>query len=77
MNYFKIRFLKDNQPKGRPYTYAFNGELSAGDKVELPNGKHGIVEGVADMEEVERYGADKIKEIVGKYEENANEAEPV
>lgn len=73
MNYYKVKFLKGNQPQGRPYTYAFNGELSAGDKVELPNGKHGIVEGVADTKEVEKFGVDKIKEIVGKYEESANE----
>lgn len=66
MNYYKVKFLKDNQPQGRPYTYAFNGELSAGDKVELPNGKHGVVEGVADMKEVEKFGVDRIKEIVGK-----------
>lgn len=69
MNYYKVKFLKDNQPQGKPYTYAFDGELSAGDKVELPNGKHGVVEGVADMEEVEKFGADRIKEIVGKYVE--------
>lgn len=75
MNYYSVRFLKDNQPQGRPYTYAFGSELSAGDKVELPNGKHGVVEGVADMEEVEKFGADRIKEIVGKYEESVNEAE--
>lgn len=75
MNYYKVKFLKDGQPQGRPYTYAFNGELSAGDKVELPNGKHGVVECVADMGEVEKFGADRIKEIVGKYEESANEAE--
>lgn len=68
MNYYSVRFLKDNQPQGRPYTYAFGSELSAGDKVELPNGKHGVVDGAADMEEVERFGADRIKEIVGKCE---------
>lgn len=66
MNYYKVKFLKDSQPQGRPYTYAFNGELFAGDKVELPNGKHGVVDGVAGMEEVEQFGMDKIKEIVGK-----------
>lgn len=66
MNYYKVKFLKNNQPQGGPYTYAFDGELSAGDKVELPNGKHGVVEGVADMEEVEKFGADRIKEIAGK-----------
>lgn len=66
MNYYKVKFLKDNQPQGRPYTYAFNGELSAGDKVELPNGKHGVVDGVADMEEVEKFGMDRIKKIMGK-----------
>lgn len=71
MNYYKAKFLKDNQPQGRPYTYAFNGELSAGDKVELPNGKHGVVEGAADMEEVEKFGVDRIKGIVGKYVEPA------
>lgn len=75
MNYYKVKFLKSNQPQGRPYTYAFNGELSAGDKVELPNGKHGVVEGVAGIEEVEKFGVDRIKEIVEKFEENANEAE--
>lgn len=69
MNYYKVKFLKGNQPQGRPYTYAFDGELSAGDKVELPNGKHGVVEGVAVMEEVEKFGTDRIKEIVGKYVE--------
>lgn len=75
MNYYKVKFLKGNQPQGKPYTYAFNGELSAGDKVELPNGKHGVVEGVADMEEVERFGADKIKKIVGKYVEPVDAGE--
>lgn len=66
MNYYKVKFLKNNQPQGRPYTYAFDGELSAGDKVELTDGKHGVVEGVADMKEVEKFGVDRIKEIVGK-----------
>ena len=69
MNFFKVKFLKNGQAQGRSYTYKSSLELAPGDKVEFPGGSHGVVmDEPVDMEWVESYGADKLKEIVRKVE---------
>ncbi len=69
MNFYKVKFLKNGQAQGRAYTYKSALELAPGDKVELPGGSHGVVlDEPVDMEWVESYGADKLKEIVRKVE---------
>jgi len=67
MNFIKVKFLKNEQPSGRSYTYKSDIVLVVGDKVELDGGKHGIVvDEEVDMNWVETYGADNIKAIVKK-----------
>lgn len=69
MNFFKVKFLKNGQAQGRSYTYKSSLELSPGDKVELPGGKHGVVMNEpVDMAWVEAYGENNLKEIVKKVE---------
>lgn len=77
MNFYKAKYLKNGAPTGRGYTFRSEEELSAGDKCETASGKHvQIVDEPVDMNWVETYGADKVA-VVKKYEESANEAEPM
>jgi len=76
MNYIKAKFLRDDKPSGRAYTYRCEEELKAGDMVTDAKGSKLVVVDEADMEWVDNYGADKVA-VVKKYEESANEAEPM
>lgn len=70
MNFYKVKFLKNGKAQGRAYTYKSSLELVPGDKVELLGGSCGIVlDEPVDMEWVEAYGEEKLKEIVKKVEE--------
>lgn len=70
MNYYKVKFLKNNQPQGMAYTFKSDLDLSAGDTVDLDGGKHGIiVEEPVDLAWVKTYGNENLKEIVGKHED--------
>ncbi len=69
MNFYKVKFLKNGQARGRAYTYKSSLELAPGDKVELPGGSRGVVlDEPVDMAWVEAYGEEKLKEIVKKCE---------
>lgn len=62
----KVRFIKEDKPYGREYTYSSKIPVKIGDMVELPGGGIGIVTSVnVPKKEVEAY-LDKIKKIVGK-----------
>ena len=70
MNFYKVKFLKNGQAQGRAYTYKSSLDLIPGDKVELPNGSHGVIlDEQVDMAWVETYGEEKLKEIIKKVEE--------
>lgn len=68
MQFIKVKFLKNGQPQGRGYTYKSEEELLPGDKVDLGGGRHGVVVGIANEDDVKRIGVDKIKYICGKCE---------
>lgn len=69
MRFIKVKFLKSGQPAGRSYTYKSQLNLEAGDKVELPGGKHAVVvDDPVDMGWVQKYGEENLKEIVKKVE---------
>lgn len=70
MQFIKVKFLKNGQAVGRGYTYRSSIKVKPGDKVELPGGKHAIVvDEPVNAAWINEYGADKVKEIVGKVEE--------
>ena len=76
MNFIKVKFLKDGIVTGRAYTYKSNCDLKTGDKVQINEHKTGIVtDETVDMAWVEIYGAENIKEILGKCEIELKEGE--
>ncbi len=66
----KCRFLKDNVPAGREYTYRSETDVKVGDLVQINSSARGVVT-VVDVpaEEVAAF-ADKLKSIAGKIEAN-------
>ena len=69
MQYIKAKFMKDDKPTGRSYTYACETELKPGDIVTNDKGsKLTVVDEKVDMTFVEAYGADKVG-VVKKYVE--------
>lgn len=73
MNLIKCRFLKDNQPTGKPYTYDSPVAVKPGDIVQINNSAKGIVTEVDVPEmEIEAY-RDKVKTIVGWVEDKPAE----
>ena len=74
MQFIKVKFLKNGVPSGRAYTYGCPVEVAPGEKVRIDATKTGIVvDEPVDMEWIETYGADKIKQIIGKVEEEKND----
>ena len=72
MQYIKAKFMKDDKPIGRAYTYACESELKPGDIVTNDKGsKLTVVDEPVDMAWVEAYGADKVG-VVKKYVEPEN-----
>ena len=73
--YIKAKYLKNDIPTGRSYTFRCEDTISANDKVETADGKHLIVvDEPVDMEWVETYGADKVA-VVKKVEPIQAESE--
>lgn len=73
MQFIKVKFLKNEKAVGRGYTYRSPIEVKPGDKVELPGGKYAVVvDEPVDAAWIRAYGADKVKEIVGKVEEKSD-----
>lgn len=69
MNFYKVKFIKSGQPAGRAYTYKSRLNLAPDDKVELPGSKHAVVvDELVDMDWVQAYGEENLKEIVKKME---------
>lgn len=69
MQFIKAKFMKDNQPSGRSYTYRCEDHVKVDDIVTNEKGsKLVVVDEPVDMTWVETYGADKIG-VVKKYEE--------
>lgn len=69
MQFIKAKFMKDNQPTGRSYTYKCETDLQVGDIVTDAKGsKLVVVDEEVDMALVETYGADNI-DVVKKYVE--------
>lgn len=69
MQYIKAKFLKEEKPTGRAYTYRTEDDVKPGDVVTDPKGsKLMVVDETVDIEWIRAYGADKVG-IVKKYEE--------
>lgn len=69
MHFIKAKFMKDNQPVGRSYTYRCEDDVKVDDIVTNDKGsKLVVVDEEVDMAWVETYGTDKIG-VVKKYEE--------
>lgn len=71
--FVKVKFLKDNNPHGRAYTYrAPEGLiLETGDIVQINEKSTGVVvDEEIDVAWLKTYGAENLKEILGKVEEN-------
>lgn len=76
--YIKVRFLKDNKPYGREYTYSAPDNVQVGNEVVLPSGGNGVVTEINVPEESVADFKDKVKEICGVVEEGGdNQTESV
>lgn len=61
MQYIKAKFMKQDKPAGRAYTYRTEDDLNPGDIVtDVGGSKLTVVDEPVDMARVETYGADKI-----------------
>lgn len=73
MQYIKAKFLKEDKPSGRAYTYRTENNVKAGDIVTDAKGsKLVIVDEPVDAAWIMAYGADKVG-VVKKYEEPVSE----
>lgn len=70
MQYIKAKFIKQDKPGGRAYTYRSEENLKPGDIVTDSKGsKLIVVDEPVDAEWIMAYGADKVG-VVKKYEES-------
>lgn len=64
----KVKFLKDGQETGGPYTYFSNDVVAVGDTVQINESAKGVVTDI-DVPEIEIEDfKDKVKTIIGKLE---------
>lgn len=64
----KVKFIKDNKPAGREYTYYSNELVKPGDRVQINSSAVGVVTcNKVDESEIEAF-KDKVKTIIGKVE---------
>ena len=79
MQYIKAKFMKDDKPSGRAYTYACETEVKPGDIVTNDKGsKLMVVDEPVDAAWIMAYGADKVglvKKYVEPEKEEHNEAD--
>lgn len=69
MQYIKCKFLKEDKPTGRAYTYRTEDDVKAGDTVTDSKGsKLVVVDEPVETSWIMAYGADKVG-IVKKYVE--------
>ena len=79
-NLVKLKFLRNGEPAGREYTYISKSDVAVGDTVIIEEKENkeptkGIITAVNVPEsEVESF-KDRLKAIVGKYEENTADCE--
>jgi hypothetical protein len=71
----KVKFLKDNQPTGREYTYSSPEPVGKGDIVQINDSARGIVTDIDINEKDLSFPIDKIKEIKGKVESEESNGE--
>lgn len=69
-NIIKVRFMRDDQPQGREYTYYTPEEVAIGDTVEMES-RYGIAKGIVTQinvpeEEIAPF-KDRAKSIIGKF----------
>ena len=75
MQYIKCKFLKEDKPTGRAYTYRCEENVNPGDTVTDSKGsKLMVVDEPVDAEWIVAYGADKVG-IVKKFEEHKVDVE--
>lgn len=73
MQIIKVRFLKEDKPTGKEYTYYSPVAVKSGDTVQINSGAKGVVTEVDVPEaEITAY-RDKVKTIVGLVEEKPTE----
>lgn len=73
MQYIKAKFMKDDKPTGRSYTYACKTDVKPGDIVTNDKGsKLTVVDEPVDAAWIMAYGADKVS-VVKKYVEPEKE----
>lgn len=69
MQFIKAKFMKDNQPTGRAYTYKTDDDVKVGDIITNDKGsKLIVVDEPVDSAWIMAYGADKLS-VVKKYVE--------
>ena len=69
MQYIKAKFMKNDKPTGRAYTYRTEDDVKSGDIVADSKGsKLVVVDEPVDVEWIRAYGAEKVG-IVKKYME--------
>ena len=68
--YIKVKFLKNDEPHGREYTYKATFPIRVGQEVILPGGGNGIVTEINVPEKDVESFKDKIKEIESVVEES-------
>lgn len=69
MQYIKAKFIKQDKPTGRSYTYRCEDSVNPGDIVtDLKGGKLTVVDEPVDAAWIMAYGADKVA-VVKKYAE--------
>lgn len=69
----KCRFLKNEAPYGREYTYRSEVKVAIGDIVQINASTRGMVTEIDVPEETVKGFADKVKTIIGKVEEKNND----
>ena len=75
MQFIRAKFMKDNQPTGKAYTYRAADDVNAGDIVKNVNGtKLVVLSEPVDEGWIQSYGAENIA-TVEKYVETQNESE--
>lgn len=62
----KVKFLKNDTPQGRPYTYYSNEIVKPGDLLQINESAKGVVTEVDVPEDTIKDFADKVKWVHGK-----------
>ena len=64
MKFLKAKFLKQDRPAGRSYTYRTEDDVHPGDIVtDVRGSKLAVVDEIVDMGWVETYGPDKVAKV--------------